>query len=144
DDPASAFEQDDITPAAFTVLANAPLDPKLAEPAASMQREAGSVLGEDAGEQGPGPVGLGRADAGREHPRAHTSSTVRRADVDALPLDAAVDAAARPGGGGEPCRDLAVDEPDDPGAWRVTRVELRPRRDGWLQGRITRRDALAV
>ena len=59
-DLAPAFEQDDVPPAAASILAEPALDADLPEPDPFVEGEAAVVLGEDAREERPVAGRLGR------------------------------------------------------------------------------------
>src|SRR5580704_16140407 len=74
-DRAAALDEQDVAPAAV-VLAEAFPDPDDPEPGRLVQAQAGRVLREDAGLDGPDPRGLGGGDQGVQEPAAGARAAV--------------------------------------------------------------------
>src|SRR5258705_13466424 len=86
-------------------LADAFPDPDDAEPGRPVQGEAGGVLREDAGLDGPDPGGLGGGDQRVQEPAAGALAAGGGVDVDGVLDDPGVDAAPGHGRGGHPPSD---------------------------------------
>jgi hypothetical protein len=90
------------------VLADALAGADGAEPGGPVQGEAGGVLREDAGLDGPDPGGLGGGDQHVQEPAAGAAAAGGGVDVDGVLDHPGVDAATGDGRGGYPPGDLAV------------------------------------
>src|SRR4051812_47681308 len=101
DGGAAAFDEDDVAPA-VVVAADAVADADGTEPGLGVQPEAGGVLGEDAGLNGPDTGGLGRADQRPEQRGGDAPALVVGVDVDGVLDNARVDAPVGDGRGGDP------------------------------------------
>src|SRR5260370_589413 len=107
---AAALDHDDVAPAAV-VLADAFPGPDHAEPGGLVQGEAGGVLREDAGLDGPDPGGLGGGDQRVQQPAAGALAAGGGGDGDRGRDDPGVDAAPRHGRGRPPPSHLAPPPP---------------------------------
>src|ERR1700723_2546144 len=105
-DRAAALDEQDVAPAPV-VLAEALPNPDDPEPGRPVQGQAGGVLREDAGLDGPDPRGLGGGDQGVQEPTAGALAAGTGVDVDRVLDDAGVNAAAGHGRDGHPAGDLA-------------------------------------
>ena len=92
-DRAAALDEENVAPAA-AMLADAFPDPDDAEPGRPVQGEAGGVLREDAGLDGPDPGGLGGGDQRVQEPAAGAAASGSGVNVDRVLDHPGVDAAA--------------------------------------------------
>src|SRR5882762_419621 len=134
-DRAAALDEENVAPAA-AMLADAFPDPDDAEPGRPVQGQAGGVLREDAGLDGPDPGGLGGGDQRVQEPAADALAAGSGVDVDGVLDDPGVDAAAGGGRGGHPPGDLARRGRDEPVGGQPGRSEGRPVRRAGLEGRV--------
>jgi hypothetical protein len=117
------------------VLADAFPDADNAEPGGPVQGQAGRVLREDAGLDGPDPGGLGRGDQRLQEPAADAAAAGGGVDVDGMLDDPGVHAAAGHGRGGDPPGDRAAGRGNVPVGGQPGRGEGRPvRRRGFERG----------
>jgi hypothetical protein len=117
------------------VLADAFPGPDDAEPGGLVQGQAGGVLREDAGLDGPDPGGLGGGDQRVQEPAAGALAASRGVDVDGVLDDPVVDAAPGHRRGGYPPGDPARRGRDEPVGGQPGRGEGRPvRRTGLERG----------
>jgi hypothetical protein len=106
-----------------------------AEPGGPVQGQAGRVLREDAGLDGPDPSGLGRGDQRLQKPAAYPAAAGVGVDVDRMLDHPGVDAAAGHGRGGHPPGDPAAGGGNVPVGGQPGRGEGRPaRRRGFERG----------
>jgi len=106
-----------------------------AEPGDPVQGQAGGVLGEDAGLDGPDPGGLSRGDQRLQEPPADAAAAGGGADIDRVLDHPGVHAAAGYGRGGDPPGDLAAGSRDISVGGQPGRSEGRPvRHRGFERG----------
>ena len=134
-DGAAAFDEHDVAPAA-AVLADAFPGPHDAEPGGPVQGQAGGVLREDAGLDGPDPGVLGGGDQGIQERAADAPAASAGVDIDRVFDHSGVDAAAGYGRGGHPAGDLARRGRDEPVAGQLDRGEGRPAGRAGLEGSV--------
>jgi hypothetical protein len=118
------------------VLADAFPGPDDAEPGGLVQGQAGGVLREDAGLDGPDPGRLSRRDQRGQQSTAGAAAAGGGVDVDGMLDDPGVDAAAGDGRGGYPPGDAACHGSDEPVGGEPGRGEGRPVRRAGLEGGV--------
>jgi hypothetical protein len=118
------------------VLADAFPGPDDAEPGGLVQGQAGGVLREDAGLDGPDPGGLGGGDERVQEPAAGALAAGSGVDVDGMLDDPGVDTSVGDGRGGHPPADLACRGRDEPVGGQPGRGEGRPVRRAGLEGGV--------
>src|SRR5690349_4123512 len=122
---AAALDEDDVAPAAV-MLPDALPDPEDPEACRLVQGQAGGVLGEDAGLDGPDPGGLGGGDQRVQERMADAVAAGAGMDVNRMFDNPGVDAAAGYSRGSHPARDLASCGGDEPVTRQAGRGEVRP------------------
>jgi hypothetical protein len=142
-DRAAPFDEDDVAPAAV-VPADALAGADGAEPGGPVQGQAGGVLREDPGLDGPDPGGLGGGDQRIQEPAAGAPVAGGGVDVDGVLDHSGVDAAAGDGRGGYPPGDLSAGGSDEPVSGQPGRSEGRPVRHRGFEGGVALLDPSLV
>jgi len=118
------------------VLADALAGADGAEPGGPVQGQAGGVLREDPGLDGPDPGRLGGGDQRVQELAAGAAPADGGVNVDRVLDDPGVDAAAGDGRGGDPPGDLSPFDRDEPVSGQPGRGEGRPVRRAGLEGGV--------
>lgn len=143
DDSAAALDEQDVAPAAVVLADPFPCS-DYAETGSLMKCSAGGVFGEDAGLNGPDSRVLGGRDERIQELAADTPAAGAGVDVDGMPDNSRVYAAAGHGRGRNPAEDIAGGERDIAVTGQPGGAELRPSRSRGLEGGVALIDARLV